>query len=200
MPGRQRAAGAVPTSPAARADRARRAFELAKDGMSTRDISAKMKDEGYRQVSHSVVARLIREYAAAVVLPLAKEHVTREFERLMDQRARLDRMRERAQLVLDRFHLTVSHGKVIYLVEPDRETGEIGEPLRDDGPELAAINTMLGIEAMVLKNAEAMAKLFGFNAAAEVNVTVTGETDAAIRALTSEMDARADTAPVDVQG
>jgi len=192
-----RPAGAGP-KPAEKADRARRAFELAKDGKSTRDISTKMKAEGYRSVSHTVVARLIREHAAAVVLPLAKEHVTREFERLMDQRARLDGMRERAQLVLDRFHVTVSHGKVIYTGQDT--DGEGGEPLRDDGPELAAINTMLGIEAMVLKNAEAMAKLFGFNAAAEVNVTVTGETDAAIRALTEAMDERADTSPVDVQG
>jgi len=198
--------------PAERAARDVRAFELAVKGKSTRQISEIMRTEGYRNVSHVTVSKLIRQHAAEVVLPLAQEHVAREFERLMEQRQRLDAMRERAQLVLDRFHVTVSHGSVIYLYDDDetpeeakerKQRGERragGTPLRDDGPELQAITVMLGIEDRVLKNAEAMARLFGYNAAAEVNVTMTTETDTAIRALTEAMTANEDTSPVDVRG
>lgn len=180
---------------AAEIHRAQTAFELSLAGKSTRAIAEIMKDRGFRGVSQSRVARLIRQHADDVVLPLAKEHVTREYERLMAQRERLDDLRDHAMTVLKRFHVVVSNGQVMQWTDP--ETQEL-RSLRDDGPELAAINTCLAIEDRILKNAEAMAKLFGFNAPERINLTVTDEVDSAIKTLVDEMNSREDATPVPV--
>jgi hypothetical protein len=159
-----------------------------------------MISEGYRQVSHTTVARLVREYGESIVLPLAKEHVTREFERLMEQRLRLDKQRERAWEICQRFHMVTNNQGVVY-VEIDDGTGVRvpGEdpprrPVRDSGPELQALTVMQGIEKLVLANADALAKLFGYRAPEESKVTVTTEVDKAVADLVGEMNAR-DAAP-----
>lgn len=64
-----------------------------------------------------------------------------------EQAERLDEMLRRACEVLERQHITVSNGKVIYHGE---------EPLEDDAPVLLAIKTILQIE-------ERRAKLFGLD-------------------------------------
>jgi hypothetical protein len=181
------------SSVSAAAHRAQVAFELSLQGKSTRAISDIMKRRGFHHVSHTVVAELIRKHADAVVLPLAREHVVREYDRLMAQRERLDALRDHAMTVLKRFHVHVNQSGVVMMIDPVTKDPT---PIRDDGPELAAINTCLAIEDRVLKNAEAMAKLFGYNAPERVNVTMTDEVDSAIKTLVDEMNSREDATPI----
>lgn len=64
-----------------------------------------------------------------------------------EQAERLDEMLRKAYEVLERKHITVSNGKVIYLDDA---------PMEDDAPTLMAIKTVLAIE-------ERRAKLFGLD-------------------------------------
>lgn len=184
--------GVAPKAPAPRIDRARRAFELSLNGKPYRQVAEIMRGEGYR-ISHSTVGALIREYASEAVLPLAKEHVTREFERLMQQRERLEKGLTAAWAIHDRRHVAYSAtGGIV------RDSA--GRSIRDDGPSIQALAQVRGFEDLILKNTEAMARLFGYNATVRTEVTVVTETDRAIADLVGEMDARStrDTAPVDV--
>lgn len=180
-------------APAPRIDKARRCFELSLEGKPYRKIVEIMADEGYERVSHTTVGKLIREYGTTAVLPLAKEHVTREYERLLSQRQRLEKGLNAAWAIHDRRHVAYSaSGGVIY----DR----FNRSIRDDGPSIQALAQVRGFEDLILKNAEAMAKLFGYNATVRTEVTVVTETDRAIADLVGEMDTRdvRDTAPFDV--
>jgi hypothetical protein len=152
-----------------------------------------MKREGYRRISHSTVSQLIREYAAAAILPLAKEHVTREYERLMAQRTRLERGLDAAWAIYDAEHVAHSNGRVIELPG--------GGIAKDNTPRVQALAQVRGFEDLIIKNTDAMARLFGYNATVRTEVTVIGETDRAIADLVGEMDARdaRDTAPTDVR-
>ncbi len=107
--------------------------------------------------------------------------------------ARLDMLWRRAMLVLSRKHIAVSHGRIIYLREPECKHGfedegapVQGEPLLDDGPVLAAIRELRQLS-------ESRRKLFGLDAATVVQVISDDILDAEIRRLTEELD-RADTA------
>lgn len=184
--------GTPPPSPAPRVDRARRAFELSLNGKSYRDVAAIMKSEGYVKISKDSVGSLIREYATKAVLPLAKEHVTREFERLMAQRERLEKGLAACWAIHDRRHVAYANGSVIH----DRA----GRTVLDDGPRVQALAQVRGFEDLILKNTEAMARLFGYNATVRTEVTVITETDRAIADLVGEMESRPsrDTTPVDV--
>lgn len=168
--------------PADRTDRQRRAYELSLAGNSLRRISDIMRSEGYTQIGHETVNRLLAAEHAATVLPLAAEHVKRQFERLEESRLRLGKLRDHAQTVLDRFHITVNNGQVIY---------HAGEPVRDDAPELAAIGAMVNIEKQITAVEARLAKLFGIDAPTQAHVTVvqTTETDAKISELIELMDA-----------
>lgn len=181
--------------PGERQDRARRAFELVLKGYTYRDAAAMMKREGYRAISGTTVGQLVREHTVAAVLPLAREHVTREFERLMAQRVRLERGMDAAWAIYDAEHVAHSNGRVVRLEEG-------GEPLRDHGPRARALAEVRGFEDLILKNTEAMARLFGYNATVRTEVTVITETDRAIADLVGEMDTRdaRDVAPTDVGG
>jgi hypothetical protein len=174
-----------------RLDRARRAFELTLAGHSTRVVSEMMQAEGYKQIGHVTVSKLVRQYGESIVLPLAKEHVTREFERLMEQRVRLDVQRDRAWEICNRFHFATNNAGVIMVLDPITQEPR---PVRDSGPELQALTVMQGIEKLVLANADALAKLFGYRAPEESKVTVTTEVDKAVADLVGEMNAR-DAAP-----
>lgn len=177
--------------PAERTDRARRAFELSLNGHSYVKIAAAMKAEGYRRVSPSTVGVLIREYCAAAVLPLAKEHVTREFERLLAQRDRIETNLERCESIYNAEHVAHSNGRAI---EVD------GKIVKDNGPRVQALTALRGFEELLLKNTEAMARLFGYNATVRTEVSVITETDRAIHDLIGEMNAQDDTTSVDVGG
>lgn len=166
-----------------RTDRARRAYELSLAGNSLRAVSDLMKAEGYRQVSHATVRTLISEHTREILLPLAAEHVKRQYERLEEARIRMTEVMERAKAIADRFHVTVSYGQVM--------VDEYGEKLRDDGPEMDALKILMAAEAQLLRTEERIAKLFGTDAPAQQTVTVvnTTETDQAIRALTDQIEA-----------
>lgn len=180
-----------PRNPAEKIDRARRAFELSLSGKSYRDVSKLMTAEGYTRISHVTVGKLLREYANAYVLPLAKEHVTREFERLLEQRTRLEKGINASWAIHDRRHVAYSASGGIV-----RDAN--GHTIRDDGPSIQALAQVRGFEDLIIKNADAMARLFGYNATVRTEVTVTTETDRAIAELIGEMDARParDTEPV----
>lgn len=68
----------------------------------------------------------------------------------------LDELRQAAGRVLARRHVTVSHGKIMY--------GADGEPILDDGPELAAIDRLV-------KVAERRARLLGLDAPTKVEAS-----------------------------
>lgn len=184
-------------SGASRVDRAQRAYELALSGNSTRQVSALMKAEGYRDISHVTVSRLIKEWAERAILPMAKEHVTREFDRLMAQRLRLDVQMARAWQICERFHFATNNAGVVMVYEDGPETP--GRPVQDSGPELQALKVMQGIESLQLANSEAMAKLFGYRAPDAHTVTVTTEVDKAVADLVAEMNARDAAARPDVR-
>lgn len=184
---------------ATRPDRARRAFELALAGNTTRQISELMKGEGFRNIGYDTVARLIKEYGDALVIPLSREHVTREYERLMAQRLRLDEQRDRAWEICNRFHFATNNQGVIRVYDPADGPDSPGRPVRDSGPELQALKVMQGVEDLVLKNADALAKLLGYRAPEEKKITLTTELDNAIADLVGEMNAQPATPRADVR-
>jgi hypothetical protein len=180
-------------SSAKRVDRDRRAFELALAGNTNRRVAEIMKEEGYLRISATTAGKLIKDYGATLVIPLAQEHITREFERLMAQRLRLDEQRDRAWEICNRFHFATNNAGVIMIVEPGVKGPDgkpVFRPIRDSGPELQALTVMQGIEKLVLANADALAKLFGYRAPEESKVTVTTEVDKAVADLVGEMNAR----------
>jgi hypothetical protein len=73
----------------------------------------------------------------------------------------LDALYAEACKILQRNHVTVSHGKVITMTDP--ETGE-EKPLLDDGPKLTAINAALRIR-------ESYRKLHGLDQPAKTEVS-----------------------------
>jgi hypothetical protein len=90
---------------------------------------------------------------------------------------RLDEMYRAALAVLERQHLTVSHGRIIRT--------DSGDPLLDDAPALQAIDRMIRIM-------ERRAKLLGLDAPAKVEVITLDAIEAEIRRLSAELDDRAD--------
>lgn len=73
----------------------------------------------------------------------------------------LDALYAEAVAILQRHHVTVSHGKVITWRNPETEQEE---PLQDDGPKLAAIQTALRVR-------ESYRKLHGLDQPAQVAVS-----------------------------
>ncbi len=91
---------------------------------------------------------------------LKKQRAQHE-EKVEDHRQHaLDRLNDlsvKARTVLDRLHVTVHNGQIVLSSD--------GEPLRDDGPELAAIKTLLSIE-------DRRSKLLGLDAPVKVESNV----------------------------
>ena len=73
----------------------------------------------------------------------------------------LDALYTEAVAILQRNHVTVSHGKVITWLNPETQQEE---PLQDDGPKLAAIQTALRVR-------ESYRKLHGLDQPAQVAVS-----------------------------
>ncbi|MGQ4351973.1 hypothetical protein [Streptomyces drozdowiczii] len=86
--------------------------------------------------------------------------------------SRLDVLYVAATDVLERHHVTVSHGKIV--------AGLDGEPLLDDAPVLQAIDRLLRIQ-------ERRARLLGLDAPIKKDVSLTDERVAAIEALAEEL-------------
>lgn len=124
------------SNPAELAEKRAAAYRLKLRGLSDRAAGAELG------VSHTTIQNWTRQEADEIVLPLAVELRKVQLERLGE-------MRQAALEVLERFHYTVSHGKVI--CDSD------GVPLEDDGPRLQAVDRLLRIE-------ERIAKLMGLDA------------------------------------
>lgn len=80
---------------------------------------------------------------------------------IQTESAELDELYTEALAILQRNHVTVSHGKIITWRNPD--TGE-EEPLQDDGPKLQAIQLALRVR-------ESYRKLLGLDQPAQVAVS-----------------------------
>ncbi|MFD5089339.1 helix-turn-helix domain-containing protein [Amycolatopsis thailandensis] len=130
------------SNPAELAEKRAEAYRLKLRGLSDRAAAAEMG------VSHTTIQNWVRQEADDIVLPLAAELRKVQLERLGE-------MRQAAIEVLERFHLTVSHGKVI--------KDDYGDPLEDDGPKLQAIDRLLRIE-------ERIAKLMGLDAPTKAEI------------------------------
>lgn len=107
--------------------------------------------------------RALEDYAAQQA---ETAHVARDREL-----AKLDLMEQAVHVVLNRLHVTVSNGKLIYLND---------KPLEDDAPILSAVDRLVRI-------ADRRAKLLGMDAPARIEVS--DATDQAIRALAAELAA-----------
>jgi hypothetical protein len=95
------------------------------------------------------------------------------------ENARLDMLWVRAMQVLSRTHVTVSHGKIVYVTTVTAD-GIQETPLQDDGPVLAAIRELRQIS-------ESRRKLNGLDAPTQVQVINDDLIDAEIRRLTEEL-------------
>lgn len=99
--------------------------------------------------------------------------------------ARLDDMYSAVMGVLRREHLTVSHGKVIYV--PADVDGDPDVPLVDDAPVLQAVDRLLKIQ-------ERRAKLLGLDAPTKVSVitdALLDEEEARLAAEIAELERQA---------
>ncbi|WP_336156657.1 helix-turn-helix domain-containing protein [Amycolatopsis sp. VC5-11] len=154
---------------AQQAERRAEAYRLKLRGYSDRAAGEKLG------VSHTTIQNWTKQEADEVVLPLAAEYRKVQLERLGE-------MRQAALAVLERYHVTVSNGRVVELD---------GVPVEDDAPQLAAIDRLLRIE-------ERIAKLLGLDAPtrAEVEARVEPKPDGLIdlikraRQQTEEDEAR----------
>jgi hypothetical protein len=141
-----------------------KAWDLKLRSLSDRAAAAELG------VSHTTIQNWTREAAEALAAPKVDEwrHVQLE---------RLGQARQAVLEVLERQHVTISHGHVIRDGEPfvdlDEETGEPvakiapgrGEPILDDEPVLKAVDRLVRIE-------ERMARLMGLDAPQKVDATV----------------------------
>lgn len=132
------------------------AARLRTRGMSYRQIAEQL---GYADESN--VARAVRKVLLETVQEAGDELRAVEV-------ARLDAMLRVAWEVMETQHVTVQHGKVVV----DLDTGE---PLRDHGPTLAAIDR-------VLKIAGQRAELLGLNAPKKI------ETDGVVKYVIEGVD------------
>ncbi|MGJ6963274.1 hypothetical protein ACSDR0_15315 [Streptosporangium sp. G11] len=112
------------------------AYELRLTGLTLREIGARLG------IAPSTVHLRITAALAERVDPLVDQYRTVELDRL-------DRLTVKAWEVLERDHVVVQHGKIV--------RDEEGNPLRDDGPVLAAVGTLLRIS-------ERRSKLLGLDA------------------------------------
>lgn len=103
---------------------------------------------GYHDASHA--RQGTRRALRAIVAGPAEKLIAQEAERL-------DSLYEEALEVLQRDHVTVSHGRII----KDDE----GNPIPDDGPKLAAIDRLVKVR-------ESYRKLFGLDRPVKVDATI----------------------------
>lgn len=133
-------------------------FEDRVRGMTLREIAEKY------EVSLATVRRRL-----ATHMPEVLDKSVTKFRAV--EMHKLDQLEDKVDEIIGKVHYTVSHGRVIYLEDPD--TG-LSIPLEDSAPILQAIQTKLRI-------AERRAKLLGldrpYKAEVNVNKTVTPNDD-----------------------
>lgn len=130
----------------------------------TYPMIAEMLGYPNRIAAREGVEKVLKE---AVTEP-AEQLLTIELQRLDAELVRLDDYEYAARQVLERNHVTVSHGKVISAINPDTEREE---PLLDDGPVLQAIDRLVRIEDARRRNAERRAKLLGLDAEQKISLS-----------------------------
>lgn len=147
------------------------AAELRTAGWTYRRIAAEL--DMSVSSAHGAVQRVLKE----TVREAGDDLRALELERLDAELERLTDLEDAARTVLDRKHVTVSHGRIIHTADPD--TGE-EQPLIDDGPVLQAIDRLIRIDEARRKNGESRRKLLGMDEPTKTSVsgavtyTVTG--------------------------
>lgn len=157
----------MPASRAKRADtalRRRQAIDMRMTGASYQEIADKL---GYttRGAACQDVSRALEQ---AVVEQTRSVEAYRE-----EELQRLDVLLAEAWAVLQREHVTVSHGRII--------KDDFDKPILDDGPTLSAIDRILKIQ-------ERRAKFLGLDAPQRHEVVSIDSVDAEIRRLTAELE------------
>jgi hypothetical protein len=140
------------------------AAELRAQGLSSREIAEQLGFADKGEAHHAVQRALL-----AIVKEPAEKLRTLEL-------ARLDAMYEAAMGVLERRHVTVSNGKIIYLGD---------EPLEDDAPVLAAIDRLLKVQ-------ERRARLLGLDAPKQLDVALEQRIDLDAQLVTDALTAALD--------
>lgn len=169
------------------AEKAAIVFQLKLDGHSFRAIEAITAapdgPTGGVRIPWSTARDLVREEAERRVDPKVDAWRALIVERLEASHARLDNLEQAALQVLEREHVTVNNGRIISLD---------GAPLPDDGPVLAAIDRLVKIEDARERNAAALRRVFGIDAPAKVEATVTETTqqDVELQEMVAEMRAK----------
>lgn len=141
------------------AERDAAAARLRSSGWSYPDIAAEL---GFKQRADAYNA--VKRVLDSTVREAGDELRALELDRL-------DGMYRAAMAVLERQHVTVSHGKI---VQHD------GEPLVDDAPVLQAVDRLLRIQ-------ERRSRLLGLDAPVKRDLTLTDERARAIEALVEEL-------------
>jgi hypothetical protein len=141
------------------AERDAEAARLRSRGWSYQQIADEL---GYAH--HSNARKAVKRALEAIVAEPAED--LRQIEL-----GRLDAMWQIALAVLERYHVTVSNGRLITIG---------GKPLEDDGPVLAALDRLLKIQ-------ERRARLLGLDAPARTHVTVTDSMEAEIERLVAQL-------------
>ncbi|MDQ0758707.1 hypothetical protein [Streptomyces canus] len=134
----------------ARVRRDAQAAELRAEGHTYKQIADEL---GYydKKEAWTAVRRAIADVARPAVTKL-----------ISTESAELDTLYAEALAVLQRDHVTVSHGKVIMWLNPETQEEE---PLLDDGPKMQAIQLALRVR-------ESYRKLHGLDQPAKIDATV----------------------------
>lgn len=138
---RQGSSGRFAPRPETQLKRAR-ACELAAQGLTYRAIAAEMGVDVHTAYGY------VQDALKATLKEPAENLVRLESERI-------DFLYSRALEILERSHVTVSHGKVI--------CDDTGQPIPDDGPKLAAIREMRTLR-------ESFRKLRGLDSPSKVSI------------------------------
>lgn len=137
---RRRNPSARQKSDAELAERDANVWRLRLKGRSLRQIGAEVG------LSHVYVREILERGYEERIYPKVDEARTMELERL-------DELQQAAWAVLERHHLTVSHGRIV--------RDEDGQAILDDGPVLNAIDRLLRV-------AERRARMLGLDAPTKV--------------------------------
>lgn len=146
-------------------------------------VTMRLAGASYQQIAdeldYTTRGAACQDISRALEANLAEQHTAVEVHRETELQ-RLDILWADAWAVLKREHLTVSHGKVVY-VPGDESDGE-PKPLMDDAPVLQAIAALLKIQ-------ERRAKYLGLDAPTKVEAITIDSLDAEIAKLAAELAA-----------
>ncbi|RAJ70269.1 hypothetical protein K378_01434 [Streptomyces sp. Amel2xB2] len=171
------------TDPADRAARAAVVFDLRIAGKSYRQIDTLSQDPNGptngRRISTTTAKELLYEEVARRIDPRVETWRAVEAERLEGSLQRLDLLAEKAWVILDTDHVTVSQGRTF-------------ENIADPGPALQAIDRLIKIEEQRRKISESLRKLFGVDAPQQIEATITEMTpqDVELQELLNEAKAK----------